>query len=430
MAQWLERYEKHPIHTQITTLDGLISTSEEIVKDVKDANTIESVERLRLVINALQVRFKYVDPLMIPVQVLSNLNQLIQIIINEVKAFNTNRNIAHLTNANNHIDQFLPILANVPSTMPVDSSHVKDSIASLRRSASQFTRNVETEFDRLHKEFNSLTKQMETLASNITAQKTRLDTAITQFQQQFSQAEDRRREQFEQAKDKRREDYEKLVGEIKAEFNNDIRELRNTFQSLIDKTKEDRDRFNSDLKQRSTVLIQEIERQKEKAAELITIITNSGLIGGYQKVANQEQTTSRVWQGMAILSFIGLIAFAVFAFLATLPEQFVWGRVGARAFVAVTFGIFAAYAARQADKHESIERKNRKMELELAAIDPYLSELPVDTRHKIKEELASRLFAQSERPEIITNSKTSGSVSDLLRMALETISNLTKKGGG
>ena len=98
--------------------------------------------------------------------------------------------------------------------------------------------------------------------------------------------------------------------------------------------------------------------------------------------------------------------------------------------MAVTFGILAAYAARLADKHESIERKNRKMELELAAIDPYLSELPVNTRHKIKEELASRLFAQSEQPEIITNSKTSGSVFDLLRMALETISNLTKKGEG
>ncbi len=172
-----------------------------------------------------------------------------------------------------------------------------------------------------------------------------------------------------------------------------------------------------------------MEIRREKAAELITIITNTGLIGGYQKIANKEHTTSTRWHTIAILSFMGLIAFALLAFLATLPEQFHWGKVGSRAFVALTFGILAAYAARLADKHEAIERKNRKMELELAAIDPYLLELPVETRHKIKEELASRLFGQSEQTEITTDSKTSGSAFDLLRMALETIGNLTKKAG-
>ena len=314
--------------------------------------------------------------------------------------------------------------------LPEDIDSIKDSVSTFRRSVGQSIRSVETESNRVRENFNALGQQFKTLTSDISAQKGRLDTAITQFQQQFSEAEDRRRDQFEQAKDKRREDYEKLIGELREESNNSILELRNTFQTLIDKTKEDRDQSNLTLNQMSTVLIQEIQGQREKAAELITIITNSGLIGGYQATANQERTTSRVWQLIAVFSFMGLIGFAICAFLATLPEQLHWGRVGARAFVAITFGILAAYAARQADKHEVTERRNRKMELELAAIDPYLSELPVDTRHKIKEELASRLFAQSEQPDIVTNSKTSGSAFDLLRMALETISTLTKKLGG
>jgi len=38
MAQWMDRYEKHPIHAQIQSAEQLISASEVFIGEVKDPN--------------------------------------------------------------------------------------------------------------------------------------------------------------------------------------------------------------------------------------------------------------------------------------------------------------------------------------------------------------------------------------------------------
>lgn len=430
MGQWLDRFENHPVHTQIQTFEQLIASTEGIIDELEDSNAIESYERLKLILGAIKSKFDSIDPLLYPLAPIQNLNQQIGQVVTEINNFNSNRNVGHLTNANNHADNVLINLSNIVSPgLPRDIDGIRESVASFRRSAGQFIRNLEAEHNELTAKQETLSQQIQTITTEINTQKGRLDTAITQFQQQFSEAEDRRREQFEQAKDKRKKDYETLVGGIEETFTADLENLKEKFQSFLDVITERKEKVHTELTQAAEEIIKQIEKQKSKAAELVTIITNSGMVGGYQTIANKEKTSSIIWQVIAVLSFLGLIGFAIVAFKATLSETLHWGKVGARAFVAITFGILAAYAARQADKHEESERKNRKMELELAAIDPYLSELPVETRHKIKEELASRLFAQNETTAIVNDSKTSGSVVDLLRMALESIDNLTKKSG-
>ncbi len=430
MGQWLERFDNHPVHSQIQTFEQLLVSTEGIVDELEDSNAIEGFERLKLILSVIRSKFDAIDPLLFPTAPLQNLNQQISQVVAEINSFNRNKNVGHLTNANNHADNVLVNLSNIVSPcLPRDIDGIRESVASFRRSAGQFIRNLETEHNDLKAKQEALYLQLQSITAEINTQKGRLDTAITQFQQQFSEAEDRRREQFEQAKDKLKEDYETLVGEIEESFTSNLSQLEEKYQSLLGTITGDKEKLHTELTKAAEEVINQIEKQKTKAAELVTIITNSGMVGGYQTVANKEKTSSIIWQVIAVLSFIGLIAFAIVAFKATLSDTLHWGKVGARAFVAITFGILAAYAARQADKHEESERKNRKMELELAAIDPYLSELPVETRHKIKEQLASRLFAQSENSSIVNESKTSGSIVDLLRIALESIDNLSKKGG-
>lgn len=65
-----------------------------------------------------------------------------------------------------------------------------------------------------------------------------------------------------------------------------------------------------------------------------------------------------------------------------------------------------------------LENHNRKAELELASLDPFLEKLPEETRHKVKEELTSKFFGLSS-----TEVKDDESVSylallDLLKTAI------------
>lgn len=169
-----------------------------------------------------------------------------------------------------------------------------------------------------------------------------------------------------------------------------------------------------------------ISEHRQRAEELVRVIANTGMVGGYQKIANDERKAANIWQGIAVGAFVCLILFAIFAFAATLGSNVSWQVFVARAFVAATFGLLAAYAARQADRHESVERSSRRLELALASVDPYLVNLPEDIQHRVKQELAMKFFG--EAPEIGQKSdEVNGNLADLLRMAIETTQELARK---
>lgn len=124
---------------------------------------------------------------------------------------------------------------------------------------------------------------------------------------------------------------------------------------------------------------------------------------------------------------LGLIAFAILVFAATQGATINLPGVFARAFVALTFGILAAYSARQGDRYSDIEVTNRRFQLELSSIDPYLANLPSDTQHKLKVELGQRLFGNAPLVQPNSQKQISGTGKDTLELALQIIMEAVKK---
>jgi ElaB/YqjD/DUF883 family membrane-anchored ribosome-binding protein len=198
-----------------------------------------------------------------------------------------------------------------------------------------------------------------------------------------------------------------------------LRELRGTLENEFKE-------FSESHAEKATKHLGRISEHKKRAEELVHVIANTGMVGGYQKIANDERKVANIWQKIAVGALVGLIAFAIFAFAATFGSNVSWQAFVARAFVAATFGLLTAYATRQADRHESVERSSRRLELALASIDPYLVDLPEDLQHQVKQELAMKFFG--EAPELNQKSdEVNGNSADLLRMALETVQDLAKK---
>ena len=104
------------------------------------------------------------------------------------------------------------------------------------------------------------------------------------------------------------------------------------------------------------------------------------------------------WQGVALAGMAAVIVFAFKAFLPTLQGNFNWETFAGRVFLTITVGVLAAYAASQADRFFQMEKYNRKLSLELAAIDPFIALLPEDEQHKFKLEIGRRSFAQEDTP--------------------------------
>ena len=152
-----------------------------------------------------------------------------------------------------------------------------------------------------------------------------------------------------------------------------------------------------------------------------------GIVGGFQQFANKERNAATFWKVIALLSFSGLIIFGILSFKLTVETTFSWGILGARLFAASTFGILAAYAARLADKHDFSEKLNRKMELELASIDPYIVNLPAEFKHNIKKQLSDKLFGQYDVLKTTNEEKVSNSSIDLIKTSLGLLEEAIKK---
>ena len=90
------------------------------------------------------------------------------------------------------------------------------------------------------------------------------------------------------------------------------------------------------------------------------------------------------------------------------------GMFAARVFLTITVGVLAAYAGAQADRFFHMEKSNRKLALELAAIDPFIALLPQDEQYKFKLEIGRRSFAQEEVG-IAKSDKSPATTLDLLK---------------
>jgi hypothetical protein len=117
-----------------------------------------------------------------------------------------------------------------------------------------------------------------------------------------------------------------------------------------------------------------------------------------------------------------MVCVIVFAFVAFLPlthGEFRWENFAGRVVLCVAIGVLAAYAASQADKYIEIERRNRKLALELEAIGPYLAPLPTEKQEAFRLQLGERTFGRDEASVGRRGSKSPASVVDLLLKSKE-----------
>ena len=435
-SQWTTRFENHAVHAALENVATLLEKASESARE--DPAALDSISRIEQIHGMAARAITTVDPYLASIPNLNNVNSYLSSQATELTNYASTKNTTHLNNANTQADN---ILAQLPALSPImtpsDIEGVRESVSSFRMSAGQHLRYLEAEVSTLRSKLQKLTQKADGVSAEVQAQKGRVDAAISEFQQQFLSAESTRTESFAQSEKSRADKFAEASEarvttseSLKSSLQSDISKFKSRWESQSGKLLKDHQREFDSLRDKmdSTAqgLIESIEATKEQAEKVAGIIANTGMVGGYQQIANQERTSARIFQGLALLSMAGLVVFAIWAFTGAVAEGFDLGRFGAKVFAAVSFGVLAAYAARQADIHQTSERHNRKMELELASVGPFLAQLPDETQYEVKKALAERMFGNSV-PVKSNGPKTSGTSADLLKLALETVSELAKK---
>lgn len=272
-----------------------------------------------------------------------------------------------------------------------------------------------------------LTESVDSTIAEVTSQKGRLDTAIAEYQQQFSAAEGSRQQQAAETLKTHAQRLDQAIADAQKRLQDTTQDVSRRLDVALQDSFTRADEQRKQLERDSDESVSALKDMRSKAENLLHVIGSTGMAGEYQKAANAASRLTRYWQVSAALSMIGLICFAILAFVATQSESINWGGVGARAFVAITFGILAAYCARQGDRYSDQEIANRRFQLEFSSIDPYVANLPADVQHKLKVELGQKLFGNASKAPSAPDRRASGTGKDPLEMAFAVIGDLIRK---
>lgn len=179
------------------------------------------------------------------------------------------------------------------------------------------------------------------------------------------------------------------------------------------------------MKTQGQAFLTEIDKKRSDAVDLVQVIGNVGVTGNYKMEANAERRSANIFRWIA-LGAMALIVVGIGATLwAALKADATWQQVLLRLGITIALSIPAAYAARESERHRQLERRYRRLELELSSIDAYLVKIPEETRNTLKVKLAERFFGQNESEmKAESADKTVSSVLDILKLA---IANLSKK---
>lgn len=407
MGYWDSRIKDHAIWEALRTLGQRIDSAK--ARSGNDEESSEALERARSVLSYLGKRLASVDPFLVHPGPLDEMAAPVQEATSQVSAFEGGGDKNFLLVANKHLDIATFALLKVPAPPSVDElTTLSESIASFRdsltRQVSSFSAATSANLELAEK----LSQQLVKLEQDVTKERTRLDTVVSDFQAQFSAAQNSRLEAFDKANQEKSAVFD-AAEKVRAEQFTALAERYSheltvhdahytTVSADAQKAYESRiEEMKKEYAASAQAILEDIRKKEVEVNNLLGIIGKKGITFGYKDTADSAHKELLVWQVITVAALGGVIAMAIYSF-PTLGQgqQFTWETLLARFLVIATFGVLAMYAGSQADKSYQVEKRNRRLALELGAIGPYLAPLPEAEQHKFIYEMGDRTFGRGD----------------------------------
>ncbi|WP_319408817.1 hypothetical protein [uncultured Desulfosarcina sp.] len=415
MSYYDERFNLHPVHKTIKDLKNEI---EESIPNIDEKLSQEFAFRVLKIISLAEVTLKNADIDYVQLGVLNTINKACLNIANDFKAYFADNDQNHLeTAANTRGENILSNLSQVYRIPETEKAkELEDSFNGLLESISKVVLNSNSKAKVFEEKFKSIVDELHKLKITINEQievinkqKSRLDKAISQYQTQFLEEEGRRRETFDKKihtfDTEHLEFQKKFQKEIDGFKNNSLSEISTILGKLHEDTKAVKEKYISEFSEiietakKDTLEVNDyLNKRKDDAKRLLNIIANIGVTGNYNKIADDEKKTANILRWISV-GFMGIGIILIIYFVYNFSKSpFDWRILISKIGVTITLFIPAFYMARESNRHRQREIHNRKMELELASIGPYLELLPKEKQDELKAKLSEKFFGQ---PEII-----------------------------
>jgi len=389
VSSWAEQVGGHPVHERLAELEGLLKQAKGIEVAQSDVDTASVIERSLSVVRFTRKRLSAADPSLISWQLLDNMRNSLDQAKAQVTQFVSNNNAGHLkNNARPHFDSIAQQCASIPIRL------TKGEVEELSEAAGEFRNYVSA------------------LMSSVSDEKSAVDQRLSETSEGLEAAGEKLASLKHQV-DAQEGRVSELVDAQKQAFSAEETERRQTFE-------EEKNGLLAQFQESARAVVDELESDKRKAAEIVQMIGSIGLTGNYQRIANKEARAANLLRAGAILFMVALagliVSMAFWAFPNGVPLQAYVFRFVSAAILAVPAGYLAFESAR----HRKIEIRMRRIQLELATLEPFLRELDTETSRRLREELAKKYFGR-DADEWQPGQVPPTNLIDLLKYALEGI---------
>lgn len=136
-------------------------------------------------------------------------------------------------------------------------------------------------------------------------------------------------------------------------------------------------------------------KQKEVDA-ILGVISGTAVAAGYEQSAVTEKQMADWLRYASLACMFLIVGLLAYTFWETTKDTFSWDKSTFRLLAAVFLSAPAAYLARESSKHRYQQYTHLQTSLDLKAVSPYVASLPDEVQHKIKAELASRVFSSKD----------------------------------
>ena len=388
-----ETFKNHAIHAQ---LESLTEKLQEVDKTDLSKEDIDRLNRIAMIVGALNDWIDRTDPAFVALSTLDNLNSYLSAVTSELTNFVSNGNVAHISNAMANVDNILTTwhqlysprktadLQGIRQSAVSYRNALDEELAALKSKADEDLAELTEEKTSLETRFTELETQRSDADVEISSQKKRLDDAIAGFQTQFSTSQEANRKAFDKEKQTR-----------------DTNEL-NRKEQFATLTKDGRDQIKNtenEFKVAGDQFLLDIETYKKEIDAMLGIVSEKVNTSDYIKRAKQENRRSIFWQSVSGLLFFGFIGWAFYAFYTVLQDDSIsYPRLISKLAVTAVIGLVAKWTTKQANLHRDEERRSQRLALALATIRPYLKDMEKDQQNEIKGRLSDRLFGRIDDP--------------------------------
>ncbi len=378
MSRWANQFKDHAFNAVWDRLFELLSAP---IPEEKSATVavVEEYARLRKVVEYVRGLLDSLDPELLPSSYLNDMQQHVQNAVNEVTAFNSNGNFAHLQNANLQADQFLMLACRSPLT-------------AFGAAKAQLTR--------------AATAYAETMERHAAAYASQTDDLLADSAEKLKALEGRMKSADDEMTklDSRVDNVETTVQGQLSTFNSTFQTSESTrtatFDGWLAKFQERAIADYTKLTEQNGAGLLAMQSFQDDAEKVLGTVIDTAQAGAYAKYANEEKNSANSYRRAAIGSMV-LAALVLFV-----PEFVHWIEQGSayvvdwkQALYRVPFSLIlfapALYLAKESSRHRTNEVINRRRQHILTTIGPYLALLPEEKADAIKADVAKSIFSES-----------------------------------